>query len=159
MEGALVTFSSPANGPSGSFAGGVNTAATNAQGVATAPPFTANGVTGNYSVNASVSGVGVPAAFSLTNVLAPSFTGPFSATFTTGMSQAFPVTVSGFPAATVTVINGTLPSGITFNGNAFAGTPAVGSGGTYSVSLKATNGVAPDATQTFNIQSFSHPLF
>ena len=41
-----------ASGASGTFAGGLNTARTNAQGVATAPVFTAHGTVGSYLVNA-----------------------------------------------------------------------------------------------------------
>src|SRR5258708_21878125 len=53
------------------FAGGVNTATTNAQGVASAPVFTANATVGGpYTVTASASGIATPASFSLTNVLA-----------------------------------------------------------------------------------------
>jgi len=42
--GKTVTFNPPTSGASGTFAGGVNTATTNAQGVATAAVFTANAV-------------------------------------------------------------------------------------------------------------------
>src|SRR5258706_29500 len=69
VNGATVTFMAPASGASGAFAGGVNTATTNAQGVATATTFTANGTAGGpYSVTASVSGAATPANFSLTNL-------------------------------------------------------------------------------------------
>src|SRR5258708_8909808 len=54
------------------FAGGVNTATTNAQGVASAPVFTANAAVGGpYTVTASASGIATPANFSLTNLAAP----------------------------------------------------------------------------------------
>src|SRR5260370_383470 len=60
------------SGASGTFAGGVNTAVTNAQGVATAAVFTANSTAGGpYNVTASVSGVSTPANFSLTNLPQP----------------------------------------------------------------------------------------
>ena len=32
-----------------------------------------------------------------------------------------------------------------------AGTPAAGTGGTYPITITASNGVAPDATQTFTL--------
>src|ERR1019366_3909391 len=49
-------------------AGGVNTATTNASGVATSATFTANGTGGGpYTVAATVAGVSTPADFSLTN--------------------------------------------------------------------------------------------
>ncbi|HYY73010.1 MAG TPA: IPT/TIG domain-containing protein, partial [Candidatus Bathyarchaeia archaeon] len=69
VSGATVTFTPPNSGPSGIFAGGVNTARTNAQGIATAPTFTANSIAGGpYALTASVSGVPTNAAFSLTNL-------------------------------------------------------------------------------------------
>ena len=46
------------------------------------------------------------------------------------------------------------PAGVTFvdNGNGTAtlsGTPAAGTGGVYSITITAANGVSPDATQSF----------
>ncbi|MGA3294909.1 MAG: hypothetical protein ABSE45_13115 [Candidatus Acidiferrales bacterium] len=73
-----VAFSAPASGASGTFSGGGNTATatTNTQGVATAPPFTANGAAGGpYTVTASVSGVASSANFSLTNAQGAACTG------------------------------------------------------------------------------------
>ena len=66
--GVTVTFTAPSSGASGTFAGGVNTATTDANGVATSVAFTANSTVGGpYTVTASVSGVANPANFSLTN--------------------------------------------------------------------------------------------
>jgi len=67
-----VTFTAPASGASGTFAGGGTnvTIPTSAQGVASAPALTANDTTGGYSVTATVSGVGTAAQFSLTNTVA-----------------------------------------------------------------------------------------
>jgi len=72
VGGILVTFTAPASGASGSFAGGVNTATTNSSGVATSAVFTANATTGSYTVSASVAGVSSSANFSLTNKAASS---------------------------------------------------------------------------------------
>ena len=52
--------------------------------------------------------------------------------------------------------SGALPSGVTFtdNGNGtatLAGTPAAGTGGSYPITLSATNGVSPDASQSFTL--------
>src|SRR6202012_4695222 len=55
VSGVTVTFTAPASGASGTFAGGVHTATTNGSGVATAPVFTANSTAGTYTVTASVS--------------------------------------------------------------------------------------------------------
>jgi len=57
IQGITVTFTAPGSGPSGTFAGGVNTAVTNASGIATAPAFTSNGFGGSYAVVASVPGL------------------------------------------------------------------------------------------------------
>ena len=76
VAGARVTFAAPSSGPSGEFVGGGAqvTAVTNASGVATAPPFVANGATGGpYTVTASVVGVPTSAQFSLTNTNALSY--------------------------------------------------------------------------------------
>jgi hypothetical protein len=65
LGGVSVTFAAPATGASGTFFGSA-TVTTNAQGVAAAPPFTANAVTGGYSVTATAGSL--QAAFDLTNV-------------------------------------------------------------------------------------------
>ncbi|HMD15789.1 MAG TPA: hypothetical protein VKH18_03905 [Terriglobales bacterium] len=67
VSGALVTFEVPATGAGGTFAGGVNTATTNASGVATSAAFTANGSVGTYTVTATVASGAEPANFILTN--------------------------------------------------------------------------------------------
>jgi hypothetical protein len=67
VSGALVTFEVPAAGAGGTFAGGVNTATTNASGVATSAAFTANGSVGTYTVTATVASGAEPANFILTN--------------------------------------------------------------------------------------------
>jgi hypothetical protein len=67
VSGALVTFEVPATGAGGTFAGGVNTASTNASGVATSAAFTANGSVGTYTVTATVASGAEPANFVLTN--------------------------------------------------------------------------------------------
>lgn len=71
MSGVVVTFTAPASGASGTFAGGVNTAMTDDRGVAASPVFTANAAIGNYAVTAAVSGASTPASFNLANTAAP----------------------------------------------------------------------------------------
>ena len=56
IAGVTVTFTPPASGASGSFAGGVDTAVTDIYGVATSASFTANSTTGTYLVTASAPG-------------------------------------------------------------------------------------------------------
>ncbi|MWA07748.1 hypothetical protein [Streptomyces sp. BA2] len=70
VSGVPVTFTAPDSGPSGTFPDDATTvtATTDAQGLAAAPMFTANGTAGSYTVTASVPGVTDPASFSLTNI-------------------------------------------------------------------------------------------
>jgi hypothetical protein len=70
VPGVVVNFSAPGSGPSGTFAGsGTNTISvvTDGEGVAIAPPFTANFEAGEYTVTADVPGVG-GATFGLVNL-------------------------------------------------------------------------------------------
>ncbi len=74
VSGVIVTFKAPTSGPSGTFGypgiAQLATAKTDANGIATAPLFTANGIVGGpYIVTASVNGASSPANFSLTNLL------------------------------------------------------------------------------------------
>ena len=83
----------------------------------------------------------------------PTITSANSITFTVGSAGSFTVTTSGSPTAAITE-SGALPSGVTLtdNGNGtatLAGTTA--SGGTYPITLSATNGVLPNASQSFTL--------
>jgi len=69
-----VTFTAPATGPSGTFAGGktVTAVMSNASGLAVAPGFTANSTAGSYAVTASLSSSSVtPAYLPVSNTAAP----------------------------------------------------------------------------------------
>jgi hypothetical protein len=92
-------------------------------------------------------------SFVLTVDQAPAITSAGSVTFTAASLGAFTVTSVGFPRAAITE-TGAMPSGVAFtdNGNgtaALVGTPAIGMGGTYPVTITAHNGIGSDATQTF----------
>lgn len=78
LVGATVTFAAPRTGASGVFAGAGATAAvlTNADGVATAPDFSANDHTGGYIVMSSVAGLASPATFALVNEPRPAASAP-----------------------------------------------------------------------------------
>jgi hypothetical protein len=112
VAGAAVTFNAPASGAGGTFAGGVNTATTNAQGVATAPVFTANTTVGSYAVTATAGTVTTSPGFALTNkagapasIKAVSGT-PQTATVNTAFAQRLAATVRdafGNPVAGATV--------------------------------------------------------
>jgi large repetitive protein len=91
-------------------------------------------------------------------VLAPSATDAMSpvikstsATFSAGSYGSFTLVGSALPAATYTE-TGALPSGVTLSSaGTLSGTPATGSGGAYSVTITASNGVAPDYSQIFTL--------
>ncbi|HEX2911743.1 MAG TPA: S8 family serine peptidase, partial [Chloroflexia bacterium] len=71
MTNQTVAFTAPGSGASGTFTGNNSTTITvqtNAQGIADAGQFLANGVGGDYQVTATVAGVANPAVFQLTNV-------------------------------------------------------------------------------------------
>ncbi|HXY48305.1 MAG TPA: putative Ig domain-containing protein [Terriglobales bacterium] len=91
----------------------------------------------------------------LTVGIAPAITSASSATFTVGTASLFTVTTTGSPTAKLTK-TGALPKGVTFvdNGDGSAslsGTPAVGKGGTYTITITAKNGLGSNATQSFTL--------
>ena len=72
-----------------------------------------------------------------------------------GFAGQFPVTSTGTPGATLSE-SGSLPSGVTFvdNGDGtatLAGTPDTGSNGVYPLTVTASNGVSPNASQSFTL--------
>ena len=78
---------------------------------------------------------------------------PARVTFAFDQSDAFTITTTGFPAATVTE-RGALPAGVTLvskgNGTAvLSGTPTAK--GTFVITIVASDGALPDATQTFDL--------
>ncbi len=142
---------------SGALPGGV-TFLDNGDGTATLSGTPTSGTSGTYTLSVTATNGITPDAtqtFTLTVDQAPAITSDDATTFTVGSAGTFSITTSGFPTAALSE-TGSLPGGVTFldNGNGTAtlsGTPAAGSGGTYTLSLTATNGVAPDATQTFTL--------
>ena len=82
--------------------------------------------------------------------LAPTITSVNAATFTVGSAGGFTATAIGYPTPTFSVTEGTLPSGLTLAADGLlSGTPAAGTGGSYGVTITATNGVGTAATQSF----------
>jgi hypothetical protein len=143
VSGAVVTFTAPASGAGGTFAGGTGTATTNAQGVATAPAFTANGTAGSYIVTATVAGVSTPAGFAMTNLAGP----PAGVTATAGTPQSVAINTA-FPTAlqaTVEDAGGNPVSGTTVT---FA-VPGSGPSGTFAgglTTVQETTNAAGKAT-------------
>ena len=107
-------------------------------------------------VQRDVSGGGARPSFAVDNVAigsSPAITSANAATFIIGNAGTFTATTTGSPTPTITK-SGTLPSGVTFSENGdgtatLSGTPDAGSAGSYPLTIIASNGVLPDATQNF----------
>ena len=79
----------------------------------------------------------------------PTITSANSATFAEGVADAFTVTGTGFPAPTFTE-TGSLPTGLALSSaGVLSGTPT--QLGTFPITLTASNGISPNATQSFTL--------
>lgn len=144
-----VTFTAPASGAGGSFAGNAASATVNtsASGVATAPSFTANGVAGKFSI--AVNYGGVTGSIPATNYAV--LTSSAATTFLTGISNAFPFAVSGVSGAGFSASGG-LPNGVSFaSSGVLSGVPAYGTGGTYPLQISLTNSAGLQTPAQFNL--------
>jgi large repetitive protein len=115
----------------------------------------AAGTGGAYPITFTAQNGATPNAtqsFTLTVNEAPTITSTNSTMFPVGTAGSFSITATGTPAPTLSE-SGTLPSGVSFNAatGVLSGTPAAGTGGTYSITFTAQNGVAPNATQGFTL--------
>ena len=80
----------------------------------------------------------------------PAITSANAATFALNTAGTFQVVMTGFPAPTVSVTAGVLPNGVTLSpAGLLAGMPT--QSGSFAVTLTATNGTLPDATQSFTV--------
>ena len=110
----------------------------------TGPVSSTNGGTGTTSNTAT-----------LTIDQPPYITSANNTTFIKGMANSFTVTTTGFPVPALSYSPiGSLPAGVTFhdNGNGTAtisGKPTVS--GTFSFWITASNGVSPQAQQSFSL--------
>ena len=152
-SGVTVTFTAPATGAGGTFAGGVNTATTNGSGVATSVVFTANGTAGAYTVTASATGTSTPASFSLTNTAGAA--AAVSATSGSGQSAVISTAFTNPLVATV-VDSGGNPVPVAGVSVTFTA-PATGASGTFASNSTATeidttnaSGVATSSAFTAN---------
>jgi hypothetical protein len=110
-------------------------------------------ITATDTVNPSITGTA-----NITVGQAPTITSANNATFKVGVNGTFTVTTTGFPTnASMSITEtGALPLNVTFTNNnngtaTLAGIPQANTGGTYSIMIKASNGIAPDATQNFTL--------
>jgi hypothetical protein len=135
-------------------------------GIATLAGTPAAGSAGSYPITFTATNGIAPDAvqhFTLAVGTAPTITSAASKTATAGTAFSFQVTTTGIPTPTITEA-GTLPAGVTFvdNGNGTAslsGTPGVSTGGTYPLTIAASNGVVPGASQAFTLTINQPPLF
>jgi hypothetical protein len=88
--------------------------------------------------------VPLAASFTLNRIAAPVITSASSATFIVAQANSFTITATGSPTPSITVSGA--PSGITFNSatGVLGGTPALGTVGVYTVTIKATNTAGTD---------------
>ncbi|MCW1885485.1 FG-GAP-like repeat-containing protein [Luteolibacter flavescens] len=80
----------------------------------------------------------------------PAITSTNAATFQVGMNSQFNITTTGDPAPVVQV-SGTLPTGITAGYSDLHGTAALGSEGTYPLTITARNDFGETVTQAFTL--------
>jgi hypothetical protein len=134
----------------------------NGDGTATLAGAPAAGTGRTYQITITATAVGglaapVTQSFTLTVQAPPVITSANHATFSEGNAGSFTVTTTaGNPSTTTITSTGTRPSGVTFTDNGdgtatIAGTPNVGSQGVHTITITASNGITPDATQTFTL--------
>ena len=145
---------------SGALPSGI-TLTDNGNGTATLGGTAASGTSGSFPITiTAANGVSPNATQSFTLTVDAAPTAPVinnanAATFTVGTAGSFSVTSTGNPAATITE-SGALPAGVTFTNNGsgtatLAGTAASGTSGSYPITITASNGVSPNATQSFTL--------
>ncbi len=152
VSGAIVTFTAPASGASGTFGNGTatETDTTNASGVATSTTFTANGVSGADVVTATAAGVSAPANFNLTNASGAAAT----VTAASGTPQNATInTAFASPLVAIVLDSSSNPvSGVVVTFKA----PATGASGTFAngtateIDTTNANGLATSTTFTAN---------
>ncbi|MEO6500586.1 MAG: putative Ig domain-containing protein [Jatrophihabitantaceae bacterium] len=138
----------------------------NGNGTASLAGTPAAGTAGSYPITITASnGVGSPAtqSFTLTVTDSPVITSADHATFVVGTAGSFAVTTSGGVGSVALTKTGTLPSGVSFTDNGdgtatLAGTPAAGTGGTYPITITASDGVTADDTQNFTLTVNQPPV-
>ena len=131
VAGVTVTFTAPGSGASGTFAGGVDTAVTDANGIATSAAFTANNTSGSYTVGATAWGANGSATFALTNAAAVDFdiSGDLSASLYPGASSPLTLTVHNPNASPVTIDSNAVSVAVTSNKAGCASSDFTGSTG------------------------------
>jgi predicted outer membrane repeat protein len=126
----------------------------------------AQGTGGTYALTVTASnavGTNIQ-AFTLTVNQSPAITSANVTIFLASLTNSFSFAGSGPPAPGFT-LSGTLPANVRFNAGALSGTPPLGSGGAYPLTVTATNGILPNGTQNFTLNVLepeefaAHPTF
>jgi hypothetical protein len=83
-------------------------------------------------------------------VAPPTMTSANNTAFTIGTPGSFVMNATGIPTPAIAAV-GALPLGVTYNPatKTLAGTPAAGTAGVYPLTVTASNGVPPNANQSF----------
>ncbi|MDD3948633.1 MAG: putative Ig domain-containing protein, partial [Anaerolineaceae bacterium] len=137
----------------------------NGDGTAKLEGTPATGTEGVYELTITASNGVLPEdtqTFTLTVVPAPAapiITSPAITNFKVGIPGSFTVTATGNPSPTFSY-TGSLPDGVTLtSAGLLSGTAAEGTGGVYSLTITASNGVEPDDTQSFTLVVSEAPEF
>ncbi len=138
----------------------------NHDGTATISGTAASGSAGTYPVtlsaaNASGSKATLALTITVNAAAAPAITSGSTAFFTVNQAGAAAVTTTGSPTPAITE-TGALPAGLSFtdNGNGTALLSGTGTAtGTTNLSIKASNGISPDATQAYTVIVGQAPAF
>ncbi|MEP7154135.1 MAG: fibronectin type III domain-containing protein [Betaproteobacteria bacterium] len=126
-------------------------------GLSNGPPWSCN-MTATNAIGTSVTsnGVGVNPITSAVPI-APVMRSANNVTFTIGQPSSFQVVATGISNPTLFTFS-TPPTGITFSTvgqiaatGLLAGTPALGTAGTFNLTFSASNGTAPQANQAFTL--------
>ncbi|HTZ08802.1 MAG TPA: Ig domain-containing protein, partial [Acidimicrobiales bacterium] len=90
--------------------------------------------------------------FTLQVGTAPAISSPSTASFSTGVAGSFQVVATGSPTPSISLVNGTLPAGLALSSTGkLVGTPAATSSGTYPITVQASDGIAPPASQAVTV--------
>jgi len=157
-EGQLGSCTVTATGmptPTITESGTLPTGVTFTAGVLGGTPSTSGTFPITFTASNGVSPNGIQ-SFTLTVQQTPAITSANGATFTEGQLGSFTVTATGMPTPTITE-SGTLPTGVTFTAGVLSGTPTTS--GTFPITFTASNGVSPDATQSFSLTMIPAAFF